>query len=252
MKRERWNLFENASNDRNERNIMGKKNTTVKRVAATTALGVGLVAGGAGIASASSDHSPRDSTTSTSATPPSPANFAGGVVTAVSSSSISVKDAGGTTNTYTISSSTTFSEGPTTVTESALAVGQHVGIQLSTSDDTAAASIDIQLPALFGTVSSVDADTVVITDLEGFSRTIVVDSSTSYTKSGAAASLSDVVVGSDIIGEGTVDANGTSLDATHVVIGVPSQRGGPGIGGPGGGGPGFSPPGANGAGPQAE
>jgi len=232
---------------------MSKKNMAVKRVAATTALGVGLVAGGAGIASATSSHSPRDSTTSTSATPPSPANFAGGVVTAVSSASISVKGMDGTSSSYAITSSTTFSEGPTTVTASELAVGQHVGIQLSTSDDSTAANIDIQLPALFGTVTSVSGDTVVITDLEGFSRTIVVESSTTYTKSGATASLSDVVVGSDIIAEGTVDANGTSLDATHVVIGLPSQQGGgPGIGGPGGGGPGFGPPGADGAGPQAE
>jgi hypothetical protein len=137
---------------------------------------------------------------------------------------------GAVTNTYAITSSTTFSEGPTTVTESALAVGQHVGIQLSTSDASTAANIDIQLPALFGTVSSVSGDTVVITDLEGFSRTIVVDSSTTYSKSGATASLSDIVVSGDIIAEGTVDANLTSLDATHVVIGVPSQPGGgPGI-----------------------
>jgi hypothetical protein len=232
---------------------MSKKNMAVKRVAATTALGVGLVAGGAGIASATSSHSPRDSTTSTSATPPSPANFAGGVVTAVSSTSISVKGMDGTSSTYAITSSTTFSEGPTTVDASTLAVGQHVGIQLSTSEDNSAASIDIQLPALFGTVTSVSGDTVVITDLEGFSRTIVVDSSTSYTKSGATSSLSDVIVGSDIIAEGTVDANGTSLDATHVVIGLPShQSGGSGIGGPGGGGPGFGPPGENGAAPPAQ
>ena len=160
---------------------------------------------------------------------------------------------GATTSTYAITSSTTFSEGPTTVTASALAIGQHVGIQLLTSDDTTAASIDIQLPALFGSVTSVSGDTVVITDLEGFSRTIVVDSSTTYTKSGATSSLSDVVVGSDIVAEGTVDTNGTSLDATNVVIGLPSQQSGsPGIGGPGGGGPGFGPPGANGAGPPPE
>ncbi|MGA2970353.1 MAG: DUF5666 domain-containing protein [Acidimicrobiales bacterium] len=231
---------------------MSKKNMAMKRVAATTALGVGLVAGGAGIASATSGHSPRDSTTSTAATPPSPANFAGGVVTAVSSTSISVKGMDGTTNTYAIASSTTVSEGPTTVTASALAVGQHVGIQLST-DGSSATSIDIQLPALFGTVTSVSGDTVVITDPEGFSRIIVVDSSTSYSKSGATASLSDVIVGNEIIAEGTVDANGTSLDATNVVIGLPSRpSGGPGMGGPGAGGPGVGPPGASGAGPQAE
>jgi hypothetical protein len=153
----------------------------------------------------------------------------------------------GTSNTYAITSATTFSEGPTTITASALAVGQHVGIQVSSTDATTAANIDIQLPVLVGTVTHVDGDTVTITDPVGFNRTIVVDSTTSYTKSSGTASLSDVSVGSEISAEGTVDANGTSLDASSVHIGVPTgPRGGPRFGGPG-----FGPPGGNGSGGPA-
>jgi hypothetical protein len=128
-----------------------------------------------------------------------------------------------------------------------LAVGQHVGIQVSSTDATTAATIDVQLPVLVGTVTDVDGDTVTITDPEGFSRTIIVDSTTSYTKSSGTTSLSDVSVGSEISAEGTVDANGTSLDASSVHIGVST---GPG-GGPGFGGPGFWPPGGNGPGGPA-
>ena len=215
------------------------KKMVFKRAAATTALGVGLVAGGAGIASAASTHTAHDTTTTTAPSPPGAGNFAGGLVTAVTDSSITVKDLSGTSTTYAITSATTFSEGPTTITASQLAVGQRVGIQLASSSSTTAANIDVQLPVLFGTVTAVSGDTIAISDPEGFSRTILVDSSTTYTKSGDSSSLDDVTVGSVISAEGTVDSNLTSLDATSVVIGAPTSTGaGPGSGGPGFGGPG--------------
>lgn len=226
------------------------KKMAVRRVAATTALGVGLVAGGAGLASATSTQSARDSTTPTSS-PPNRANMAGGLVTAVTDSSITVKDRGGTSTTYAITSATAFYEGPTTIAQSSLAVGQHVEIELS-ADSTQAQSIDVQVPVLIGTVTAVNGDAITISDLEGFSRTIVVDSSTTYTKSGAAATLGDVSVGTLISAEGAVDTNLTSLDATSVSMGRPTApQGGPGPGGPGFGGPGFGPLGAYGPPPSA-
>jgi hypothetical protein len=129
-----------------------------------------------------------------------------------------------------------------------LAVGQHVGIQLSSSDATTAVNIDIQLPVLVGTVTGVNGDTITITDPQGFTRTIVVDSSTSYSKSSGTASLSDVRVGSEISAEGAVDANGTSLAAASVHVGLPTGSGG----GPGFGGPGLGPMGGNGPRPAPQ
>ncbi len=226
---------------------MSKKKMAVRRVAATTALGVGLVAGGAGLASATSTQSARDSTTPTSTSPPNRADMAGGVVTAVTDTSITVKHLDGTSTTYTITSTTALYEGPTTIAASSLALGQHVEIELSSANSTLAQSINVQAPVLFGTVTTVQGNTITISDLEGFSRTIVVDSSTTYTKSGAAATLGDVSVGTLISAEGTVDANLTSLDATSVSMGQPtSPAGGQGPGGPGFDGPGFGPPGGNG------
>jgi hypothetical protein len=132
-----------------------------------------------------------------------------------------------------------------------LAVGQHVEIDLSSANSTLAQSINVQVPVLFGTVTAVQGNTITISDLEGFSRTIVVDSSTTYTKSGATATLADISVGTLISAEGTVDANLTSLDATSVSMGQPtSPTGGQGPGGPGFGGPGSGPPGGNGPGPS--
>jgi hypothetical protein len=64
-------------------------------------------------------------------------------------------------------------------------------------------------------------------------------------------------VGSQISAEGAVDANGTSLDASSVHVGVPTGSGGgpgggPGFGVPGFGGPGLGPMGGNGSGPAPQ
>jgi Domain of unknown function (DUF5666) len=67
-------------------------------------------------------------------------------------------------------------------------------------------------PLLAGTVKSVSGDTIVITDFQGFSRTIVTSSKTVY-KNGLTSAPK---VGSRIAAQGTVDANGTSLDATLI------------------------------------
>ena len=84
-------------------------------------------------------------------------------------------------------------------------------------------------PHLDGTVTSVSGTTVLILDRDGFTRTIVESGTTTY-QDGLKAALT---VGSKIHAEGTVDANGTSLDAT--LIGADK---GPAAGGPGGKGPG--------------
>jgi hypothetical protein len=67
-------------------------------------------------------------------------------------------------------------------------------------------------PLLAGTVKSVSGDTIVITDFQGFSRTVITSSKTVY-KNGLTAAPK---VGTRIAAQGTVDANGTSLDATLI------------------------------------
>jgi hypothetical protein len=67
-------------------------------------------------------------------------------------------------------------------------------------------------PVLAGTVKSASGHTIVITDFQGFSRTIVTSSTTVY-KNGLTATPKD---GTRIVAQGTVDANGTSLDATLI------------------------------------
>jgi hypothetical protein len=77
-------------------------------------------------------------------------------------------------------------------------------------------------PQLLGTVKSVSGTKILITDFEGFTRTIVTSSKTVY-KDGLTASPK---AGTKLDAEGTVDADGTSLDAT--LVQAPHLFGGPG------------------------
>lgn len=228
------------------KNSKHKRKMMMRRLAASAAMGVGLAAGGVGIASASTH--PTSVAHSTTATPPSSSTSqcAGGTVISFTASSLTVKQPDGTSTTYTITSSTTFKEGEATVSAAALAAGEHVAVQVSSSSATTAALIDIQLPTLVGTVTSVDGTTIVVRDVEGFSRTIVTSGSPTFTKaeSTSVATLTDVTVGSIIRASGTIDSNQTTLDATLVSVGQVSPTSdwsgnlaGPGRGEGSGGGP---------------
>jgi hypothetical protein len=104
-------------------------------------------------------------------------------------------------------------------------------------------------PILFGTVKSVRGTTILITDLQGFTRTIITSATTTY-KDGLTA---DPAAGTKLIAVGTVASDGTDLDAT-TISGLPAGLGGaagagsghPGFRGGPGGGPGG--PGAGGSG----
>lgn len=167
---------------------------------------------------------------------------AGGVVTAVSSTSITVRDLRGATKTFAIDSATTVAEGRTSTSVSSITVGQRVRIAPSSSSASTAAAIEIDLAHLVGTVMSVSGNSITISDNQGFERTIQVSSATTYSKSGTNATVSDVQSGTVIFAEGLVDANHTTLDATNIGIGLPSNAnggvpGGPGFNGPMGPGP---------------
>jgi hypothetical protein len=196
---------------------------TTKRIAATAAMDVGLVAGEAGIAAAAPATTTVPATRAGTQNPApramDPTNCAGEAITAVSATSITVESLSGTRNTYAIDSTTNFSEGRATISASDLALGEHVMVQASATSATTTANINLLAAEPVGRVTAVNGNSLTITDPEGFSRTIVVGSSTTYTKSGAASNFSAVAVGSLIFASGKVDSNKTSLDASSVAIG---------------------------------
>jgi hypothetical protein len=85
-------------------------------------------------------------------------------------------------------------------------------------------------PHLGGTVTSVAGSTVLIKDRDGFTRTIVLSTKTTYADGLNAA----LPVGTEIHAKGKVDANGTSLDATAIRKRPTAPAGGPRWGGRGG------------------
>jgi hypothetical protein len=67
-------------------------------------------------------------------------------------------------------------------------------------------------PHLAGMVTSVHGNEILIKDFDGFTRTIKTSSKTTY-RDGLTA---NPAVGTQIVAEGSVDADGTSLDATSI------------------------------------
>lgn len=99
-------------------------------------------------------------------------------------------------------------------------------------------------PHMGGTVTAVGSGTITIKDHDGFRRQIKTSSKTVY----ADGLKSPVAIGTHIEAEGTVDANGTSLDATTIHQASQPGDGGPGRGGADRGGFGPGPMGGSGQG----
>ncbi|MGA2124116.1 MAG: DUF5666 domain-containing protein [Acidimicrobiales bacterium] len=147
-------------------------------------------------------------------------NGTGGDVTAVSASSITITEWNGTSATFALTGTTTYTEGKTSVTWSSLAMGERVNIDVSSSDPTTATSVNIELAQLIGTAQGAPSgNTILITDPQGFTRTILVGSGTTY----QGGTLASITTGTKIFAQGTVDTNGTTLDAVNIYIGTSGQ-----------------------------
>ena len=167
---------------------------------------------------------------------------AGGQVTGISATSITVKSLSGTSTTYTINSSTTVTKFRAAGTLADLTTVELVRIDVSSTDATVASRIDIVPAMIAGKVTAVSGNTITVTGFNNQSATITVSSTTTYSKAGASASLADVTVGSFIAAEGSFGSSKATLTATSIGIGQPQGSpgfGGPGFGGPDHGGPGF-------------
>ena len=222
------------------------KKKLVRRVGVSTAVALSIAATGIGVANAATtsqavNHAksvhPSASRARTSVT--LPANCSLGVVSAVTSSSITVKEPSGTSTTYSYNSSTSITKERSSASTADLSVGESVMLRASTSDASTLTSIDIELPSVMGRVSAVSGDVITVSGPDGSTSTVVVSGSTAYSKDGATVSVSDVTVGSMIFAQVTLASDGTTLDASTIGIGM-AAHGGPGRPGPGPG-PGTGP-----------
>jgi hypothetical protein len=144
--------------------------------------------------------------------------FAGGVISALGTNSITVKDRHGDTTTYSTSSTTTYFEGKTAATASDLAVNEQVGLELTSTSPQTVSKVRICLDHAVGAVTAVAGNTITIAGRDGTTSTVLVSSTTTYNSDGAASTLAAVVVGAVICAVGLPDAAAGTLDASTVNI----------------------------------
>ncbi len=119
-------------------------------------------------------------------------------IASISGSSLSLKTADGWTRTITPTSTTTITKAGATITVSDLEVGdQIVFSQTKQTDGTYTIdAIRVILPSVGGQVSAVSGNTITVTQRDGTTATIHVDSATTYQVEGVtSATLSDIKVG---------------------------------------------------------
>jgi hypothetical protein len=154
-------------------------------------------------------------------------------IAAISGSNLSLETADGWTRTITVESATTITEAGETITLADLAVGDQIGFNQERQSDGSytVTAIRVVLPTIAGEVTAVADNSITVTGKDGTTGTIHVDGDTTYTVDGTTdQALSDIIVGSFVVAEGTLRADG-SLDADRVHSGMRGFRNG--HGGPG-------------------
>ncbi len=139
-------------------------------------------------------------------------------ISAIDGSSLSLKTDDGWTRTIAVGSSTTITKGGQTIAVGDLAVGDQIHFRQEKASDGTYTITDVHvvLPAIGGEVTAVADNTITVTGRDGTTGTIHVDGDTIYQVGGTAGkALSDITVGSFVIAEGTLRADG-SLDADAV------------------------------------
>ncbi len=140
-------------------------------------------------------------------------------ITAIDGSNLSLKTADGWTRTITVTSSTTITEDGQTMAVGDLDVGDHIVFsQTRNSDGTFTINaINLVIPRIGGTVSTVTSSGFTLKDASGTTWTITVNGSTTYTLGSESGSWADVKAGVVGVVEGTT-GTGNTVTATAVHI----------------------------------
>ena len=146
-----------------------------------------------------------------------PTPVAGGEVTAVDATTITVKGKGGATRVITVNGATVYKLGSAAGSKADVKVGVRVAAQGTVSGDTfTAITVRIQPAEIGGIVTGKTGDSITVKRADGSTAVIHVTSKTTYEHKGKdAATLADVAVGDRVSAEGTLRADG-SIDATSV------------------------------------
>ena len=160
-----------------------------------------------------------------------PGSFRGGTgqvaitITKIDGSKLSLQTSDGWTRTIDATGATITKAGAT-ISATGLKVGDQINFREARQSDGTyeITTIDVVVPTASGTIASVGATSVTITQFDGSSKTLTLTGSTTYTEAGATTSKSALVVGVRISAEGTVDTAG-NFTATAVTIAPSSVQG---------------------------
>ena len=150
--------------------------------------------------------------------------FAAGniTITAVDGSSVSLETVDGWARTITVTDQTTITRDGEEVALSDLQVGDKIRFRQAVDDagNYTITAIAVVLPSVIGQATAVDGDSITLSQPDGSSITVHVDSSTEFTVGGETGkSLADVEVGMIVGASGEENADG-SLDASRVRAGT--------------------------------
>lgn len=154
----------------------------------------------------------------------------GGLVSSVGGNSLTIDTPRGPQK-IGLTGSTTYYDEQTKATKSILRAGEIVRVRLvdPTASNLVAAVVRVLPAHIEGWITAIGSNSITVTDLSGFTRTINTSDATKYLKDGVASTRSALSVGALIRAAGSVDSDGTTLDATKVALGIPKlQRGMPG------------------------
>jgi hypothetical protein len=163
-------------------------------------------------------------------------------ITAIDGSSVTLETVDGWTRTIEVASDTEITKDGDEAALSDLEVGDRIRFRQTRTDDTfEITDLVVVQPAVVGTVTAIDGDTITLRQPDGSSVAVTVDGSTEFTVGGEEdQSLADIEVGMVLGAAGELDDDG-SLDASTVRAGDPGafgrgghHRHGPGMGMPNG------------------
>jgi hypothetical protein len=146
-----------------------------------------------------------------------PTPTAGGEVTAVTGSSITVKGKGDKTRVLTVNDDTAYKLGKAAGSKADVKVGTIVTAQGTVSGDTfTAITVRVYLPEVGGEVSAKTSDSITIKHRNGSTTVIHISDKTTFEYKGKdAASLADIAIGDRVEAQGVRRADG-SIDAVEV------------------------------------
>ncbi len=196
------------------------KSSRVIRAAAASAVCVALAFGTAGVALAGQGSHARDHS-NISSHDNGQWSGARGTISALGTSSITLKDRKGNTTTYTTTSATTYFEGSTAGVVGDLAIGEQVDLALTPTTPQTVTKVTIDLARVSGTVTTVVGNVITITGWHNTTLTVNVSGTTTYTSGGAASTLAAVVTGAQISAVGLPGSTAGSLNAISVNIWAP-------------------------------